>query len=222
VTLEVDQALVMDPARQDNTDAPFKYSLIHVPHDEAGIRKYLEDYKAFRLFSLQYAPEAFGSTYARELAFEDNVWYERLRNPISNTFMAIGEAGQVVSISTVNGPLAIGICDMPPLGIPQAAYGGWDGASPLHFRLNAIFTKPEARRKRISKALVETSIKYATDEAKAKGKGAVFSIIVDTDNLPAKALYESVGFVAAMRLSASENVYGCPVILLEYRPSPEA
>lgn len=98
------QALVMNPARHDNMDADFKYSIIHVPHDETGIRKYLEDYKAFRLFSLKYAPEAFGSTYAREIAFEDNVWYERLRNPISNTFMAIREAGQLISTSTVVGP----------------------------------------------------------------------------------------------------------------------
>lgn len=212
------QAWAMGSARQDNMDAAFKYSIIHVPHDEAGIRKYLEDYKAVRLFSLQYAPEAFGSTYARELAFEDNVWYERLRNPISNTFMAIWGAGQIVSISTVNGPLAIGTRDMPPLGIPQTAYGDWDGASPLHFRLNAIFTMPEARRKGISKALIETSIKYITDEAQAKDKDTVFSIIVDTNNLPARALYESAGFVEATRLSASENVYGLPVILLEYRP----
>jgi hypothetical protein len=113
----------MDPARQDNMDPAFKYSIIHVPHDEVGIRKYLEDYKAFRLFSLKYAPEAFGSTYAREIAFEDNVWYERLWNPISNTFMAIGKAGQIISTSTVVGPLAIGTRDMPPLGIPQTRDG---------------------------------------------------------------------------------------------------
>jgi GNAT superfamily N-acetyltransferase len=199
-------------------DPAFKYSIIHVPHDEAGIRKYLEDYKAFRLFSLKYAPEAFGSTYARETAFEDNVWHERLRNPISNTFMAIGEAGQIISMSTVVGPLAIGTRDMPPLGIPQTAHGGWDGSSPLHFRLNAIFTIPEARRKGISKALIETSVRYITDEARAKNKDTVFSIIVDTDNLPARALYESAGFVEATRLSRSENVYGRSVISLEYRP----
>lgn len=222
VTLRVDiplRALVMDPARQDNTNAAFKYSIIHVPHDEAGIRKYLEDYKAFRLFSLKYAPEAFGSTYSREIAFEDNVWYERLRNPISNTFMAIGEAGQVISMGAVVGPLAIGTREMPHLGIPQTAHGGWDGASPLHFRLKAIFTMPEGRRKGISKALIDTSVKYVTDKARAKIKDTIFSIIVDTDNLPARALYESVGFVEAMRLSPSKNVYGRAVILLEYRPS---
>jgi ribosomal protein S18 acetylase RimI-like enzyme len=200
-------------------DVAFKYSIIHVPHDEAGIRKYLEDYKALRLFSLKYAPEAFASTYAREIAFEDNVWYGRLSNPIANTFMAIGEAGQLISMSTINGPLSIGTCDMPPLGIPQTVHGAWDGTDPLHFRVNAVFTMPEARRKGLSKAVIERSIKYIMDEAQTRNRETIFSVIVDTDNLPARALYESVGFVEVIRLGPSKNIYGLPVIILEYRPS---
>jgi ribosomal protein S18 acetylase RimI-like enzyme len=107
---------------------------------------------------------------------------------------------------------------MPPLGVPQSAYGGWDAHSPLHFRLNAIFTVPEARRKGVSKALVEACIKYVMSEATARNKTTIFSIIVDTDNLPARALYESVGFVEATRHEASANNYGRAVIVLEYRP----
>jgi GNAT superfamily N-acetyltransferase len=210
----------MDSARQGNLGSAFRYSIVHVPHDNAGVRKYLEEYKAFRLFSLQYAPEAFGSTYAREVAFEDDVWYQRLSNLIANTFLAIGEAGHLIGVSTINGPLAIGTLDMPPLGIPQTAHGGWDEASPLHFRLNAVFTMPEARRKGISKTLIETSIKYVMDEAQARNKDTIFSIIVDIRNLPARALYKSAGFVEATRLGPSDNVYGHPVIILEYRPSP--
>jgi GNAT superfamily N-acetyltransferase len=209
----------MDSARQDNLGSAFKYSIIHVPHDGAGVRKYLEEYKALRLFSLQYAPEAFGSTYAREVAFEDDVWYQRLSNPIANTFLAVGEAGNLIGVSTINGPLAIGTLDMPPLGIPQTAHGGWDGASPLHFRLNAIFTMPDARRKGISKTLIETSIEYVMDEAQARNKDTIFSIIVDIHNLPARALYKSAGFVEAARLGPSDNVYGHAVIVLEYHPS---
>jgi GNAT superfamily N-acetyltransferase len=116
--------------------------------------------------------------------------------------------------------MAIGTLDMPPLGIPQTANGGCDGASPLHFRLNAIFTIPEARRKGISKTLIEASIKYVMDEAQARNKDTIFSIIVDIRNLPGRALYKSAGFVEATRLGPSDNVYGHPVIILEYRPSP--
>jgi GNAT superfamily N-acetyltransferase len=223
VNLEVNfpiKALVMDSARQEILGSAFRYSIFHVPHDDAGVRKYLEEYKALRLFSLQYALEAFGSTYAREVAFEDDVWYQRLSNPIANTFLAIGETGNLIGVSTINGPLAIGILDMPPLGIPQTARGGWNGASPLHFRLNAIFTVPEASRKGISKTLIETSIKYVMDEAQTRNKDTIFSIIVDIHNLPAQALYKSAGFVEATGLGPSDNVYGHPVIILEYRPPP--
>ncbi len=209
----------MDPARKGNLGGAFKYTILHLPHDDAGVRKYVRDYKAIRLFSLMFAPEAFASTYARESAFEDSVWYERLSNSIANTFLATGQAGNLIGTSTINGPLSIGTRDMPPLGIPQTAHGGWDGASPLHFRLNGVFTMPEARRKGISKALIENAFTYVINEAQARGKDTVFSVIVDTDNVPARTLYESVGFVEVTRLGPSENVYGLPVTVLEYHPS---
>lgn len=75
-------------------------------------------------------------------------------------FLAIGEGGNLFSMLTIVGPLVIGTLDMPPLGIPQTAHGGWDGGSPLQFRLNAIFTMPEARRKSISKVLIDTPIEF--------------------------------------------------------------
>jgi ribosomal protein S18 acetylase RimI-like enzyme len=208
----------MDGSRLDNISDIFAYSIIHVPHDEAGIRKYLDDYKAFRLLSLQIAPEAFASTYAREVAFDDSVWYERLSNPIANSFLAIGETGKILSMSTMIGPLSYGTLEIPPLGNPWTGQDGWEAMAPLHFRLNAIFTLPEARRRGISKALIKRSIKHTTDEARAKNKDIIFSVIVDTDNLKAKALYESVGFGEAARLEP-ENIFGLPVSILEYEPS---
>jgi GNAT superfamily N-acetyltransferase len=209
----------MDLAPQDKLDIALTYSIVHVPYDEAGVRRYLEDYKAFRLFSLKYAPEAFGSTYAREIAFEDSVWYQRLSNPIANTFLAIAEDGNLISMLTIVGPLAIGTLEMPPLGTPQIAHGGWEGTSPLHFRLNAIFTLPDARRKGVSRALIKPSIQYVMEKARARNKKTIFSIIVDTDNRPARLLYESAGFVEAARHEPSDNPSGHPVIILEYDPS---
>jgi GNAT superfamily N-acetyltransferase len=208
----------MDGSRQDNSSATLGYNIIHVPNNDAGIRKYLNAYKAFRLLSLQLSPEAFASTYAREVAFDDNVWYERLANPIANSFLAIGQDDKILSMSTMVGPLSYGTLDLPPLGNPWTGQDGWEGSQPLHFRLNAIFTLPEARRKGISKALIDLSIKHTLGEARARNKAIIFSVIVDTDNLKAKALYESVGFVEAARLEPSQNVFGLPVAILEYYP----
>jgi hypothetical protein len=88
--------------------------MIHIPHDEAGIRKYIDQYKTFRLLSLQLSPEAFASTYATEAAFNDDVWYERLSNPGANTFMAVSESGRTLSAVTILGPLSYGPEVIPP------------------------------------------------------------------------------------------------------------
>jgi hypothetical protein len=79
----------MDLLKSFHRNGTFSYRMIHIPHDEAGIRKYIDQYKTFRLLSLQLSPHAFASTYATEAAFNDEVWYERLSNPGANTFMVI-------------------------------------------------------------------------------------------------------------------------------------
>ncbi|KAI0165539.1 hypothetical protein GGR57DRAFT_497014 [Xylariaceae sp. FL1272] len=60
-----------------------------IPPDEQGCRFYLEKYKPFRLDALRQDPDAFGSTYARELEFEDDAWLARVKNPSAMTFVAV-------------------------------------------------------------------------------------------------------------------------------------
>jgi hypothetical protein len=83
------------------------FEIIQIPRDEEGVLSYLEKYKAFRLFSLRTAPEAFGSTYAREIAFTDDVWYNRLANPETATFIAL-KSNHIVSTLTAVGHLSFG------------------------------------------------------------------------------------------------------------------
>jgi hypothetical protein len=78
--------------------------IIQIPRDDASIRAYVERYKAFRLLALQTAPEMFGSTYERELAFTDDVWHARLANLGATTFIATREDRVIGTITTV-GPL---------------------------------------------------------------------------------------------------------------------
>ena len=49
----------------------------------------VQKFKAFRLFSLQESPEAFSSTYAREVAFPDDVWAGRLANVQATAIVAV-------------------------------------------------------------------------------------------------------------------------------------
>jgi hypothetical protein len=91
--------------KDSDSDFEMAFEIIQLPKDPDGIRDWVEKYKAFRLYSLQTAPEAFGSTYAREIAFGDEVWNQRLTNPEAATFVAL-QSGKIVSTITAVGPLA--------------------------------------------------------------------------------------------------------------------
>jgi hypothetical protein len=80
------------------------FEIIQIPRDDEGIRTFVERYKDFRLLSLKVAPEAFGSTLERELAFTDETWYNRLANPQAVTFLAL-QGDRVVGSLTIVGPL---------------------------------------------------------------------------------------------------------------------
>lgn len=80
------------------------FSTIQIPRDEESILYYLEKYRDFRLLALKSSPEAFGSTLARELAFTNNVWYDRLSSPEAVTFITT-ESDRIVCTLTAIGPL---------------------------------------------------------------------------------------------------------------------
>jgi hypothetical protein len=80
------------------------FEIIQIPRDDASIRLYVERYKAFRLLALKTDPDAFGSNYASEAAFTDDVWYQRLANPQVTTFLAL-QSDHVVCMIGMFGPL---------------------------------------------------------------------------------------------------------------------
>lgn len=83
------------------------FDIIHIPHAEEGIRKYVEQYKNFRLLMLKTAPEAFGASHADAVKYTDEIWYNRLANPKANIFLALRGETVVSSLMTM-GPLRWG------------------------------------------------------------------------------------------------------------------
>jgi ribosomal protein S18 acetylase RimI-like enzyme len=71
------------------------FTVVELPrsYDEQATAKlapiFAEKSKTLRLHSLQTNPEAFSSTYAREIAFPPEQWLDRLKNPVARTFMAV-------------------------------------------------------------------------------------------------------------------------------------
>jgi len=191
--------------------------IIQVPNDPRGARSNVERYKAFRLLSLQTSPEAFGSNYAREVAFTDDIWYQRLADPKATTFFALLE-GRIIGTISVLGPIPFSPEELTPSVNPWELEGGAEQAE-LHFRYNGVFTIPEARGKGVAKALVEKGKEFAHARAKALGKPFVGSLVVEAENIAARRLYETSGFSFLKEEHYTKYGRSMEVVLLTYRPA---
>ncbi|KAG9235639.1 acyl-CoA N-acyltransferase [Amylocarpus encephaloides] len=171
------------------------YKILKIERDDASVRTVMERYKAFRLLALQTAPEMFGSTYERELAFTDDAWYDRLASPMATSLLAIQEDRTIGSITMV-GPLPFAPEQASPTSNPWGALGkkSSDPQDYAHFRVNGMFTLPEVRGQGAAKALMQRSIKQAILDAKELGREYVGSIVVDSDNPAAVGLYKKFGY----------------------------
>ncbi|KAK8048559.1 hypothetical protein PG994_010289 [Apiospora phragmitis] len=79
-----------------------------IPDNDIGRAFYLAEYKPFRLAALKQDPEAFGSSYAREAAFPDETWLQRLSNPRIKTFVAVcrhDRRRRILSAVSLVGPM---------------------------------------------------------------------------------------------------------------------
>lgn len=192
--------------------------IIQVPNDPEGARSNVERYKAFRLLSLQTSPDAFASNYAREAAFTDDIWYQRLADPKSSTFFAV-DSDRIVGTLTVLGPIAFSPEEFTPSTNPWELERGSDQPE-LHYRFNGVFTLPEVRGKGVAKSLVEKGKEFIHAQAKEFGKPVVASLVVEIENVAAKSLYERCGFSFLKKELYTKYGRSMTVVLLKYGPAP--
>jgi ribosomal protein S18 acetylase RimI-like enzyme len=121
-----------------------------------------------RLRALQDAPLAFGSTYAREAAFERELWQQRTREN------AAGERSIAFVLEPWAG-MAVGAIHDDEPGIAHL-YGMW--------------VAPEARGAGAGRALVEAVIAWATERGATR-----LTTSVEESNAMASALYTRAGFI---------------------------
>ncbi|KAI1079456.1 hypothetical protein F5B20DRAFT_165460 [Whalleya microplaca] len=171
------------------------------PNDE-GCCFYLSHYKPFRLAALLEDPEAFGSTYAREVDFTDDDWVARLKNPLAKTFVAVRtHDGRVLSATSLIGPLLDSIPASNPTQVVKEMRNGGDQQqsheiSPIPFQITGVYTRPEARGQGLGKALAKAATEHALRQANEKGRALRLSVVVYKSNRAAISFYESCGFVA--------------------------
>jgi GNAT superfamily N-acetyltransferase len=127
----------------------------------------LDDWQAMReirLQALRDAPDAFGSTYARDAAFEPAEWYRRATR--DGSFFAF----------------------VPGLTEPAGLAGGYE-EEPGVVELISMFVRPRARGHGAGEALVDAIAAWAKD----KGAASVHLWVTES-NQPALRLYERCGF----------------------------
>ena len=192
------------------------YEIMSIPRDDESIRSYIERYKSFRLLSLQVSPASFGSTYGREIEFNDEMWYGRLANPDATTFIAV-QSNRICSTLTILGPLPFPPDQHPPSANPWSSLEEHKRPEldQSHWRINGMFTLPECRGKGLAKGLIEKALKYGLEQATKSEKPFVASIVVDADNTAARALYEKCGFVPIKEEQTQDRA----VLLLQYELS---
>jgi GNAT superfamily N-acetyltransferase len=121
-----------------------------------------------RLTALQEAPNAFGSTYAREATFADADWRGRLERPTAVTYLAD-------HTDFADGPVGIaGGYVNPETGLPE---------------LVAMWVRPDARGRGVGVELVETVVTWA----KSLGTDRIQLWVAEV-NPAALKLYERCGF----------------------------
>lgn len=129
------------------------------------------NYHALRLRGLMTNPEAFGSTYEREVGFAIDFVGQRLQ-PSEDRFTlgAIGTDGALVGIMTFVREAS------PKIRHKGNVYG--------------VYTAPEVRGQGIGRALLLALI----DRARGCEGLEQINIAVITNNVPARRLYQSLGF----------------------------
>lgn len=202
---------------------PFRIIALPRSHpDEAIWDRLVQQQKDFRLLALKTSPEYFGSTYEREVQFNDATWDERLRNPLATTLVALEESA--ISESSLSNPDAL---------VALAANNDWLGTVVLigptdtattlvsakasavalaanakkldldgerntqipHYQINAFFVRPSARGRGLGTALVSGAIAHGEAFRREYGFAtARFTLLVDEDNGPANAAYQRAGF----------------------------
>ncbi|KAF5576923.1 major facilitator superfamily transporter [Fusarium pseudocircinatum] len=172
--------------------------------------KLVDQYKEFRLLSLQLSPESFSSNYAREAAFTKDIWEARLSNPLASSIIIVSdpEPGSVDDLSLIlNQPWLASLVLYGPLEAKTAAKT-WEDLQKFEpgstyfgpiadeiesaYVLNAIYVPLSQRRKGLANKLIE----YAKELAvrRNEGKKIMLVLLVNFNSVAAMKCYEKSGF----------------------------
>ncbi|KAF2120498.1 hypothetical protein BDV96DRAFT_594956 [Lophiotrema nucula] len=159
--------------------------------------------KALRLQSLQIAPEAFSSTYEREIAFKDEEWEKRLQNPSAHTFAVVkthedeDKGDEITEKDDEDGELVEGEwVGMSVLFGPLSSDNGKiETGKKVIFEIFGLFVLPDKRGLGLGKKLVDAAVEHGKVLGKEqKAEEVVVRIRAVPTNKSVVTMYETLGF----------------------------
>ncbi|KAI6750807.1 hypothetical protein HG530_014257 [Fusarium avenaceum] len=172
--------------------------------------KLVEKFKTYRLQSLQLSPEAFSSTYAREVEFPKEIWEARLKNASALNTIVISDPSpdSEDDLSLVlNSPWIASLVLSGPLNAATAAkdwekqlnfdpgtnyFGPVPPEIETAYVLNAIYVLPSERRKGLANQLIDYAKRYVVEVN--KGKKIMLVLLVNFESIAARKCYAKSGF----------------------------
>ncbi|MCJ1249363.1 hypothetical protein MMC30_006586 [Trapelia coarctata] len=175
----------------------------------------------FRLHSLQSTPDAFASTYEKEVEFTPEIWLQRVQNPDALHLLATIPVDQEDALlfadETLNTARWLGmlvlmtkhgtkrqLASASPWSYNKSQKsntsghseaGGEDVGDEAYYQLNGMFVHPLVRRCGLGKLLIQRALEFVkavTGERKLPS--CRVDVLVDTWNIAAVGLYKSCGF----------------------------
>ena len=197
-----------------------RFDVIALPNewtDTHELQETARKYRQIRLLALQASPNAYASTYEKELEFPPDMWLQRLRNRSARHIIATADSREPVSDALVRGNgnwvgLIVVLEKSTPEN-PSVTTSPWSSAIPqergfstssrptdmvldrVWYQLNGLFVHPSARRQGLGKALIYAALEHIkTSMANHGTRATKVVILVDLWNETARALYSSCGF----------------------------
>ena len=185
----------------------YVYRMHHIQATDPVFLAYLTGkFSALRLSALQTSPASFGSTFARESAFTAAQWAAFIQRPQIHNFVAVAygattplenqtlDTGDWIGCGTLIGPTPKAIYYLPESGGTEI--GSDEEEDKWH--MTFVYNSPLHRGKGVAKMLIKAAEDYTIQNAKSTGKKSTrMRVFLAPNNLSAKALYSSYGFVDA-------------------------
>ena len=192
-------------------------------NNKESLRETATALRCLRLEALQLAPDAYASTYEKEVEFSDDVWLQRLQNLQARHLVATlkdnagaTEVNQVTGLEHTAKWIGLIVVmekhgsERASASIPPWTYNASQKTTnssemtkepetaedPTRFyQLHGLFVHPSVRRRGLGRALIKESYKYIKTRMIEQGLPfARVDVLVDSWNSSAKKLYLSCGF----------------------------